>query len=74
MQSPMAIALLGATYGLLGYSLGKLSVALLLVTWVTARGGNLWALMLVAPALASLALVWMAARGLAGTLGFRWFR
>jgi hypothetical protein len=71
MQIGTARALIGATYGLIGYLFGKLGIAAALVLCTNLAHGNLWAALMLAPVLASLGLVWMAARGLAGALGVR---
>jgi hypothetical protein len=62
-------ALMGATYGLVGYSFGKLGVAAALVLWTRLGEGNAWATLMAAPMLAALAIVWLSARGLADAIG-----
>lgn len=68
MTARHSFALLGATYGVLGYLLGKLGVGLAILAWIHLSGGNPWAVLLLVPVAMSVGLVWMSARGLAVAL------
>ncbi len=67
-QPGIGLALIGATYGVIGYLFGKVLFLAGVSLVVQIVAGNPWAALLIAPALAAVVLVWMSARGLAGAL------
>ena len=65
---PQSLALITATYGILGWTFARLSVGIVLVGIDRLRDGNLWACLLIPAAAASLLVSAAALRQLGAAL------